>query len=295
MTFASIEKTLSDFTQKLIKLVEDGCDLQLHEHSDADAAKHEQNVRNVTGDGSKDISNEAADAARERATFHLMEKGMSKADAERLVEQQLKKVLDIAEQARTGLALTWKQMLGAVTAIFIAASTFVYIHDKPARDAQQAALANLRRVQAEEEQIEQLSAIVLSNDEFNMTTASLFVASAPIPVIPDEPIAAAPAPLPAPIAAVAAQPVEVQETNSSGDVTNEVTTTVEHAYRSLPREAQQRMESSPPPRIDHDYNHENLDDCFHTDCLKGIDKQFHKAVSITNGDGSATISVSVPR
>jgi hypothetical protein len=295
MSYVSVAKTLSTFTQNLIKVVEDGCYLATHEHTDADYAKWEQEVKNVTGNGTKDISDEAAGAARDRATFHLINNGMSKADAEKLVEQHLKKVLDIAEQARTGLALTWTQMLGAVTAIFIAASTFVYIHDKPSRDAQQAALANLRHIQAEEEQMQQLSAIVLSEDEFNMVTSSLFVPSAPAPVIQDEPIAAAPAPLPPPIAAVAAQPVEVQETNSSGEVTNEVTTTVEHAYRSLPREAQRRMVSSPPPRIDHDYNHENLNDCFHTDCLKGIDKQFHKAISITNGDGSATISVSVPR
>ncbi len=51
------------------------------------------------------------------------------------------------------------------------------------------------------------------------------------------------------------------------------------------------MISSPPLKLDHDYDHENLNDCFHTDCLKGIDKQFHKDISITNGDGTATISV----
>ncbi len=296
MSYASISKTLSDFTQKLIKLVEDGCDLQLHDHTDEDVAKHEQNVRNVTDNGTKDISNEAADAARERATFHLMSKGMLKADAEARADQAVKKVIDLAEKARQGASLTWTQMVGLITAIFVGASGYVYVHNKPARDAQQAALDSLRRVQDEQEQIQSLSAIVLSNDDFNMTTASLFVPSAPPPVTQnDQPIAAVPAPLPPPIAAVAAQPVEVEETNSAGEVTQQLTTTVEHAYRSLPRQAQQQMISSPPLKLDHDYDHENLNDCFHTDCLKGIDKQFHKDISITNGDGTATISVSVPR
>lgn len=294
MSFVTVGKTVSTFAQNLGKVIEDGCYLATHEHTDADVAKWEQEVKNVTGNGSKDISDEAADVARERATFHLTSSGMSQADAEKLVEQHLKKVVDLAEQARQGLTLTWTQLVGAVTAVFIGASTFVYIHDKPARDAQRAALANLSRVEVEQEQVQRLSAIVLSDEEFNTTTGSLFVESAPA-VIPDTPAAAAAPALPPPIAAVAAQPVEVQETNSAGEVTHQITTTVAHAYRSLPREAQERMESSPPPKIDHDYDHENLNDCFHTDCLRGIDKQFHKDISITNGDGSATISVSVPR
>lgn len=295
MTYVSIAKTLSAFTQNLIKVVEDGCYLATHDHTDDDVAQWEQEVRNVTENGTKDISDEAADAAREHATSNLIGKGMSKADAEKLVEQHLKKVIDLAEQARTGLSFTWKQMMGAVTAVFVAASAFVYIHDKPARDAQQAALDSIRRMEVEQEQIQSLSAIVLSNDEFNRTAGSLFVPSAPTPVTPDAPVAADPAPLPPPIAAVAAQPVEVEETNSAGEVTQQLTTTVEHAYRSLPRQAQQRMVSSPPPKIDHDYDHENLNDCFHTDCLNAFGKHSHKDISITNGDGSATISVSVPR
>lgn len=284
MSYATVSKTLSTFTQNLIKVIQDGCNLATHEHTDEDIANWEHQVKTVTGYGTKDISDEASAKARENVTSHLMSGGMSKMDAEKLFEQHLKKVVDIAEKARTTGLFTWQQFVGVATAIFVGATTLVYVNDKSERDRQKAMLDLVDRTKIEQEQLQQLSIIVLSNDEFNILTGSLFVPLAPAPEVI----------LPAQIVAVAAQPAIVVQTDSSGQLTHEITTTVGNVYRNLPREAQRQMESSPPPAFHVDHS-EDMNDCFHTDCLKGIDKQFHKGISITNGDGSATISVSVPR
>jgi hypothetical protein len=259
----------------------------------------------------------STDAAREEwrkhVMGHLMHYGMSEADAEqwfngkwedvkKLADKMLKtepKVVEAAKAVETATKFGFFKFVGVVTAIFAGVMAFSFSQRGPTLD--QIRMQNtIRTIEIQAEQIKQMEQIMVSNEEFNMATASLF--AAPAPVIPADPAPAAaalPAPaaaaLPPPIAAVAAQPVQVVETDSNGEVEAVTTTTVGRAYQSIPREAQRQMESSPPPKIEHDYDKPSTKDCFRDDCLGAIDKQFgHKSASFTSGDGSMTINVNSP-
>jgi Predicted membrane protein len=301
MNTAHVGKTLHHIVENIVNVFKEGANLATN-YSDAAYDKWKQDAGDVFKDTGTDSAEEARSQAKERLTEHLMDGGMSKGDAEKWFEDRWKDAVDSAEKIRhampkveAGAKLVWLKFVGAVTAIFTGALIVSVINSGPTRE-QRAALDLLARTQMEQEQVQRLSAIVLSDDEFNMLTGSLFVPSAPAPVEMPAPVAAqaAPAPaLPAAIAAVAAEPVQVREESSSGEV-HTIATTVGSVYTNSPPSVRRAMEASPPPPpIDHGYDHEDKNDCFHTDCLGAIDKQFHKQYTITNGDGSASISVSV--
>jgi len=209
----------------------------------------------------------------------------------------VKDLSDTAIAAETKVVAATKvgffKFVGVVTAIFAGAMAISFSQRQTGPTPDQIRMQNtLRTIEIQDQQIKQMERIMVSNDEFNIATANLF--AAPAPVI-DDPVAPAAAALPPPIAAVAAQPVQVVETDSSGEVEAVTTTTVGHAYQSIPREAQRQMENNPPPKIEHDYDKPSTKDCFRDDCLGAIDKQFgQKTASFTSGDGSMSITVNSP-
>ncbi|MGA2052355.1 MAG: hypothetical protein ABSH19_03485 [Opitutales bacterium] len=254
MSTAAVGKTLHHIVENIVNVFKEGANLTTN-YSDAAYDKWKQDAANVFKDTGSDSAEEAKTQAKEGLTKHLMDGGMSKSDAEKWFEARWKDALDGAEKLRKtapkvadAAQMTWKGFLGAVTAIFTGAVIFSFVHNRPSPD--QLAMRNLiQNEQMQQEQIQRLSQIMISQDDFNIMTGSLLVQSAPEPTKPPDP----PAAMPAPIQAIAAEPAQVEVETPSG--TQEVTTTVEQVYRSAPPQVQRAMESTPPPPpIEHDYD-----------------------------------------
>lgn len=289
MSIPSIAKTLTDFTQNLIKVTEEGINLQLRPHTDAEQLKWEQDVRNVWSQGTHDVSDEAASDAREHATKHLIDGGMSEQNAKKLVEQQLKKVVDLGEQARKAIPkigesakLGWLKFVGAITALLAGGVIVATVTSGPSSEQ----MAMYKSLQHEAVEQEQLQRFLISEGDFNMMTGGLFVQSAPSPQ--EIPTALAAAAAPVAITAIAEEPAQVELANSSG--TQNVMSTVGQVYLNAPQEVRREMarsasEPAPMPKIDHGYDHENFNDCAHTHCLSSPHKEF------TVNSGFASIHV----
>lgn len=294
MTAAHVGKTLTKVVDRIVNVFKEGAELTTN-YSDPAYEKWKQDVSNVFHDTGADTTEEARSEAQERITKHLMDKGWSKDQAERWFEARWKEAVDGAEKIRRavpkiGARIAW--FVGATAAIFAGALSVAVVQGRIAAHKTEESVAFLRRTEAEQREVQQLSRIVLTDDDFRSMSSAFFAPSAQVPT----PAAAAapPAALPAPIAAVAARPVRLEETTPSG-VTRTVETTVGEVYERSPRPVQEAMEQSPPTpfHIEHDYDKPSVDDCLKTDCLGAIDRQFHKDYVVTSGDGSMSISVSV--
>jgi len=266
------ENLENKFTQNASKAVTDPDEGQQAEH---DSQK-----------GGEDTSSTARDGANDEIKNHD--------PAWKGVKDLSDKALETVPKVEAAAKYGWLKFIGGITALFVFITAYSVRNDLGGPTPEQIRMYNNERtIVMQGEQIRQMEQIMVSTEEFNMATANLF--AAPAPVIPDEPAPAAAA-LPPPIAAVAAQPVQVVETDSNGEVEAVTTTTVGHAYQSIPREAQRQMESNPPPKIEHDYDKPSTKSCYRDDCLGAIDKQFgQKSASFTSGDGSMTINVNSPR
>lgn len=254
MSLANVGKVVSQVEQNIMRVVKEGTNLLTNpNHTKEDELKWEQDCKNVFKTSSQDISDEAYSQAKEGATKHLMDRGFSKQEAERLSENVVKKVMDQAEKVRAGLTkvqqaakLGWLKFVGAVTAIFGAVMTFSFIQRDEHADKSRKMAAFIQHVEEEQK-------IMVSTEDFDVMAGSLLVTSSP-PVTPSvPPTAAAAPPLPAPIAAIAAAPALVEVKTESGK-TYTVNTTVERVYRSAPPRVQNIMRNDPPFHVEHDYD-----------------------------------------
>jgi hypothetical protein len=279
VSFATAGKAITAFAQNLIRVAEDGANLMTHPYSEEDRLKYEQDVSNVWREGTHDVGDEAASNAKEHVTKHLMDGGMSKENVEKLLEQpHWKRVMELGEQARKAIPKVEQaakfgllKFVGTISALFAGGVIVAVVAGAPARHEQDAMYESMERRTAD---LEQMQKIMVSEDDFNTMTSSLFVPSAPAPE---------PEPMPAAIAAVAEEPAAVDLTTTSG--TQTVTSTVGQVYQSAPSQVRHEMEASASaPKIDHGYDHENFNDCAHTDCLSQ-----HKEFTIDAGFASAHI------
>jgi hypothetical protein len=220
----------------------------------------------------EDAENTASDAASDEIKNHD--------PAWKAVKDLSDKAIAAESKAVETTKLGWLKFVGVVTAIFPGAIFFASTHAGPSAETK-AALETIRRSEVEVEQVNQLSNIVLSMDDWNIMMGGIEVQSVPTPT-------EAPAPLPLVIAAAAAEPLKVEVTTPAG--TREFTTTVEKVYRESPSRVQQQMiQQPPPPKIDHDYDHPDPNDCFVRHCLGGdLSKAggFHTNINVTAVDGN---------
>jgi hypothetical protein len=197
------------------------------------------------------------------------------------------KVIDAVPKVEAAAKYRWLKFVGVVTAIFTGAIFFASTQTPSISPEQQAARDVIRHAEETKRQIEYLNQIMLSEDDWNIMMGGLEVQS-PTPVNTPAAVPAEAAPLPPIIAAAAAEPMTVEVTTPNG--TREFTTTVENVYRQAPDRVRQVMtQAPPPPKIDHGYDHENPNDCYHTHCLGGdISKAggFHKDFTVTAVDGN---------
>lgn len=257
MSLATVGKVIGQVEQNIMRVVKEGTDLLTKPHTKEDELKWEQDCKNVFKTSSQDIGDEAYSQAKEGATKHLMDRGLSKEEAERWSENVVKKVMDQAEKVRAGIPkvqqaakLGWLKFVGAVTAIFGAVMTFSFMQRDERAEKSRKMLAFVEHVEEERK-------IMVSREDFNVMAGSLLVTSAP-PVTTSAPATAAaapaaPAPLPAPVAAIAAAPALVEIKTESGK-TQTVKTTVERVYRSAPPRVQNIMRNYPAAPIEHDYD-----------------------------------------
>jgi hypothetical protein len=294
MTAAHVGKTLAKVVDRIVNVFKEGAVLTTN-YSDPAYEKWKQDVSNVFHDTGADTAEEARSEAQERLTKHLMDKGWSREQAERWVEARWKDAVDGAEKIKRTAPKMGARIagfVGATAAIFAGALSVAVVQGRIAAHKTEESLGLLRRTEAEQQEVQKLSRIVLTDADFKSMNSAFFAPSAQAPA----PAAAAAPPmaLPAAIAAVAARPARLEETSPSGG-TRTVETTVGEIYERSPRPVQEVMERSPPTplHIEHDYDKPSVDDCLKTDCLGAIDRQFHKDYVVTSGDGSMSISVSV--
>ncbi len=293
MSIAHVGKTLNNINQNIIRTMKEGCDLVVNQNStQADTDKFWEDFNNVFKDSSVDLGDEARSQAREGVIKHLMDGGMSKAEAEALFADQWKKVLSTAEKVRKNMPrveaagkFAWLKLTGMITALAAATVAYTAYHSGPTPQ-EQAAIDTINRVGAENEQIERLT---VSMDEFNsmmngLTPPSAAPRLAAPPAAEAAPAAAEPVELPPAIAAIATAPARVEVTLPSGK--QQLTTTVERVYRSSPPQVRRFMYQ--PLHIDHAYDHPSNDTSWHFPEHKS--PSIHKNFTIDAGFASAHIS-----
>lgn len=213
-----------------------------------------------TQDTANDATKQASDAAVDEAKKHT-----------------LHDLRDLGIKAVPKLG--WLKFTAAVAAMF--AGVFTYVSTRPPtpeeRDAQE-----LRFQQREmQREGEQLNTITISPEQMNIMIGGLMVESAPTPT--PEVTAPAAAAMPPAIAAVAAEPITVEVTTMGGQRHEEKQSTVGQVYLQSPVPVRHMMEQRDPPKIDHGYDHEDPNDCFHRHCLGG---GFHKDFTVNAVDGN---------
>jgi hypothetical protein len=134
-------------------------------------------------------------------------------------------------------------------------------NSRPAPSLQQQQIEDIRK------HADDLHQILLQETTVTTGQFDLMVAPAPMPDEPPLPQAAVPPAL----AAIEAQPVDIEVVTPEGART--VETTVGQLYRSAPPQVRQQMEA---PKIDHGYDHDDPNGCFRRHCLSP-----HKDLDIT--------------
>lgn len=276
MSFWSV---VSDITKNLIKTFEKNADKAVDDPDDGSQA--DQDAKKA----GQDTSNTARDGANDEIRNHD--------PAWKSVKDLSDKVIAAEPKVVAAAKYGWLKFLGAVTAIFAGTMVFVATQTPSKSPDQQAAEDVLRHARETQQQVEYLDKIVVSEDEFNTMIGGIAVPSAPTPTELPAATPAQAAVLPPPVAAVAAEPARVEVATSSG--TQTYTTTVGQVYREAPERVRREMDSSDPPpsKIEHDYDHENPNDCFHTHCLGGDINTaggFHKDFTVDAGFASAHIT-----
>lgn len=217
----------------------------------------ESTIRSASAEARKQISEEVDEVAKR--TEALMEKA---ARARRAVEGKpwpfWKKGLVVAGTT-----------LGA-TYLLTVALAFTPDAERAAQEKQ------MRAAQAwadyDQKVAEQNSSIILNLQKYNDAMSAM--RSAPPPTPPPD--------LPAPVAAIYDVPVEVTVTENKSDSAPETfATTIGQVYQANPQARQQIVQDA--PRIQHDYDKDDPNSCYHTHCLD----QNHKQWEVNGFDGKA--------
>jgi hypothetical protein len=256
------------------------------------------------GKGTENTATEAIPGAvKEHLTKHMMEGSLSQAEFDAWVESNAKDAKDLSDRVikaapkiEAAAKYGWLKFVGVVTAIFTGVLIISVKQTPSISPEQQAAHDVIRHSRDSQRQIEDLSKIVVTQDQLQIMLGGMLVTSAPAPVA-DLP---APVALPEPVAAVAAVPVIVEFASPAQPEPRTYTSTVEQVYRNSPPEAQRRIEQD-APQIKHDYDLPSRNAC--DDCLNQHRDEWnrhinelnaqrqHKDYSITMGDGSSTIGI----
>jgi hypothetical protein len=281
-----LPKALSKIEQKLIKSFEDAAQVaQDPNPSTDDIQRVWENFKQTC----KDTGNTTTDAVQGEIKEHVTKQkqldGMSKAEADKWFEQKWKDVKDLGDKVigatpkiKSAAKFGWLKFVGAVTAIFSGALIYSSIHSGPDAETQNW-LNFFRHEDFQRIQIKELEKIVVQDEEFNIFIGG--IATAP----PIELPAAPPEALPPQIEAMAAMPVKVDVTTTSGS--QSYNTTVERVYRNAPEPVKTFMVNNPPQKMDHDYDHpEN----FHVNLDDYRSNQPHKQYTIKTEFSSATVS-----
>ena len=251
MSIASIGKTVGTFENNIMTCIKDGVDLRINQNTtNADIANWEAQCNDIFKSGFQGISNEAYSQMQEGATNHLIDRGFSKEEAERITRDTLKRITGLAENIRKELPtvertikLGWVKFVGVVTIGFAGLTTFSMFSRDPQTDDARKEVAFLKHTQQEQK-------IAIDSLSMNVMISGLVTA----PSAPQEapPMAAAPmAYVPPAVAAIAAQPATATITTQGS--TQTVQTTVGQIYRYAPPPVRRFMAPpSPPPEEEED-------------------------------------------
>lgn len=242
MSVLDFQKAVSKIHQNILNLISDGFHTFDDNATQEEKDKFRQDLDNVFKSSSQDARNEALAQAKEASTKHLLDRGYSRADIERRFNPLWEKIKNAAEEARVtspevkkAAQSVWLKLVGFVGAIAaLAAGTGIYaFFNSGPTPEEQAALDIIHRSQLQRMQIEHLSEIMISADEFQIMIAGLTISSAPMPTQ---------TPLPLRVEAVAAAPVHVTVITPTGR--QEFTTDIGEVYRNSPEPVQHRIEQT---------------------------------------------------
>lgn len=259
MSVTGVGKTLSNISENIVKVFEEGCNIATDpNHTEEDVTKFWRDLENV-GKGSTEASlNEAQTQAKEATTRRLVGRGWSQADIEIWFNPRWEKIKNAAEKTRTTVPTVekaahsvWRNLVGFVGGIAaLATATVIYgIFNSGPTPEEQAVLNLLRHNREEQMQIQRLSEIMISAEEFRNLINSLAVSTAPTPTTE--------IPLPVAVQVVAAAPVHVNVTTPTG--TREFTSNIERVYQNSPEPVRRRIEETlvdpPEDRVPPDHSH----------------------------------------
>jgi hypothetical protein len=241
MSATDVGKTLSKINENICKVFKDGVKIATDpKHTDADVEKFWQDIDKVGIGSTEDSLKEAYAQAKAAATKHLMDRGWTHADIDSWFNPRWEKIKNAAEKARgyvpkveKAAQSAWRTVVGFVGAIAaLAAGTVIYafFFKSGPTPEERAALAVIHQSQTQRMQINHLSEIMISAQEFRIMIGDL--SPAPMPTIT----------LPAPVQAVATAPVQVTVTTPTGS--REFISNVERVYRSSPEPVRQRIEET---------------------------------------------------
>ena len=296
MNFRSFTKTVHDGVEKLEKNFEKDA---TNASTDPDNAVSHENQ--VGEDTARSFTNEARKQAQETAA-------KAEDEAEKLSKDIMEKAAKARRAYNDAVAKTagkpwplWKKILfvfGTVTGLVSASAYMGNVEQQKKVDK----IAAQTRILQDQIRFSQQITDNLNRTE-NMMNALRNLPSAPTP-LPE-------VPLPAAVAAVADIPVVVtSEPNDTSVPSEQVSSTVGQVYQRVPQARQQIEQAA--PMIEHDYNrqtesHVDLDQ-HRDDWNRRINEEnerrrredeaywaAHRTVTVTNGDGSATIRVQAPR
>ena len=262
MSISGIGKTIGAFEQNIVRVLKEGTDLVANAPNTtrADIDNWEADCKNVFKTGAQNIDDEAYSQMQEQASQHLIDRGLTKEEADRIAQNTIKKIADLAEKARKEIPAIkaaaghgWGKFLGfigAVTAGFSLLTTVsMFSHDQRA-DEMRSGAAFIEHIADEQDEIR------VDSGAMNSLIDGLRATPPPNLQAPPPMGAAEPIPyIPPAVAAVAAQPATaaIRMTNGS---TQTVQTTVGRIYGVAPAPVRRFMVAHPPPPpTGYDYDH----------------------------------------
>ena len=286
--------TIKGVEDNIMKVIKEGADLAARGGgTEAERTQWEQHVRDVCKNGIQSFNDEARKELERHTTKHLMDRGASPEEARKWASQTLQKVKDLNEKVHPKVVAGEKWLMLQLGALLVfggwALTTITGYREPPnAADKMYGDMQHQAAVRAEE--TENLEAIQISEDDFNMLIGGLVKTAPPqIKSTPDaQPASAALGPFPPAVAAESKQPVAVTVTTPTG--TQTITTTIGQVYTNAPPPVRRRIDQqAPPPPPMAPVVYGSPDDCFHTHCLSGGTAPVGKSFTVGGTPfGSAT-------
>jgi hypothetical protein len=284
MSIKGVGKVVVDIENKILKVFVDAVNMHMDPNStDADREKSWKAIDDVGAASSQEAVDAAHAEAKEGAIKRLTGGGMSATEAEEWIESRWKRLVTAVEKARKTAPkakdagrFVWLKVIAAVAAVGWIATAITGAHAP--RTGADRMYDSLR---AQTTGAAQMDMFLSDAGQFDSMIAGLKSGSAPRHAADSPQITAQAAALPPAVADVAEQAVDVEVKTPAG--TSQVSTTLGQAYRYVPPPAQRQIERT-VQRIDHGYDHENMNDCAHTHCLGG---SFHKDFTVDSPIGSA--------